>query len=121
MKCKPKKRLFKEREEIIGYAKIISIFINIVRHLGDRRPLQAMKTANKKEEDSEKVERMFLMMLISMNVMPMSLITRRRKKKMKIEASTLVARNLDWLKKIVNHDDRRGIDGRWGGRQDRGG
>ena len=40
---------------------------------------------------------------------------------MKIEASTLVARNLDWLKKIVNHDDRRGIDGRWGGRQDRGG
>ena len=48
------KRLFKEGEEIMGYAKITTIFMNIVRDLGARRPLQAMKTANKKGEDPEK-------------------------------------------------------------------
>ena len=29
--------------------------MNIVRHLGDRRPLQTMKTANKKGDDPEKI------------------------------------------------------------------
>ena len=38
----------------MGYAKITTIFMNIVKHLGARRPLQAMKTANKKGEDPEK-------------------------------------------------------------------
>ena len=47
-------RLFKEGEEIIDYAKITTIFMNIVRHLVDGCPLQAMKNANKKGEDPEK-------------------------------------------------------------------